>query len=531
MDIRNIERYLGIFLLISGILSFLPAVVAYHYDEPMIPHLITGVLSCFCGLSFIRSPHQELKFGDAMLLTAISLLVISFFGAIPFFMTLKGSSVDNLVNGYFESVSGYTTTGLTILDDELNPRSNSYLHSTIFRRTLSEWIGGLGIIVLFLSILARGGISTVYLYKMEVGAERITPSVERTAKIILRVYLFYTLVGIILLWIISDDVFYSITAIMSTLATGGFIFLDWGFRFNADFLSMSVITIFMLIGAIPFTLHYMLFSGSWRKFFRNIEIRTLCWIIAISLLFFVILSWNDMIYQGIFILENSLLAVISAVTTTGNTGFDLYSIGNVGKFILITLTIVGAGAGSTCGGLKLIRFAVLMKAIQWLIMKSSLPDTAVVPLKLGKRVFTDKELRIISLFFFIYIILMFAGMLILLVFGVGPEGGSIEPIDALMLSASAQGTSSMTNLNINSQPIIVKIFLIFQMIAGRLEIFPILALIGYLIHGAKTEAIILEHEAVELEHKMLDNIERDIEIVEERLERYKEKVIGIGKKK
>jgi|GEM_PF-626590 len=530
MDIRSIERYLGIFLLISGVLSFLPAVVAYHYDEPIIPHLIAGVLSCFCGLFFIRSPRRELKFGDAMLLTAISLLVISFFGAIPFFMTLKGSSVDNLVDGYFESISGYTTTGLTILDDELNPRSNSYLHSTIFRRTLSEWIGGLGIIVLFLSILARGGISTVYLYKMEVGAERITPSVEHTAKIIFRVYLFYTLVGIILLWIINNDVFYSITAIMSTLATGGFIFLDQGFKVN-NLLSMSVLTIFMLIGAIPFTLHYMLFSGNWRKFFRNIEIRTLCWIIAISLLFFVVLSWDDIIYQGISILENSFLAVISAVTTTGNTGLDLHSVGNVEKFILITLTIVGAGAGSTCGGLKLIRFAVLMKAIQWLITKSSLPDTAVVPLKLGKRIFTDKELRIISLFFFIYIILMFAGMLILLIFGVGPEGGGIEPIDALMLSASAQGTSSMTNLNINPQPIVVKIFLIFQMIAGRLEIFPILALIGYLIHGAKTEAIILEHEVVEVEHKMLDNIERDIEIVEDRLERYKEKVRGIGKKK
>lgn len=529
MDIRHIERYLGIFLLISGLLSFLPALVAYYYGEPVIPHVLTAVLSCLCGLFFIKSPHHELNFGDAMLLVALTLLIISFFGAIPFFMTLKGDPLDNLVNGYFESVSGYTTTGFSILGEGLDPDSGYYSRSIIFRRTLTEWVGGLGVIVLFLSILAKGGISTVYLYKMEVGARRITPSVGRTAKIILRVYLFYTIIGAILLWLISDDIFHSVTAIMSSIATGGFIFLDQGF--NACFLTTVVLTISMLIGAIPFTMHYTLFSGSWRKFFRSIEIRTLCWVIVVSFLFFTILLWDEL-YR--YPPQDLLPAVVSVITTTGDVGVDLYS-GEVEKFVLIALTIVGAGAGSTCGGLKLVRLIVLMKAIQWLITKSSLPETAVVPLKIGKRVFTDKELRSISLFFFIYIILMFTGMMILLVFGVGPHGGSVNSIDALLLSASAQGNSSMSNLDINSQPLIVRIFLIFQMIAGRLEIFPVLALIGYLIHGAKTEALILEHEAVEVEHKvvddlekvehrMVDNIERDIEFVEGMIR-------GVGKKK
>ncbi|MEA3255387.1 MAG: potassium transporter TrkG [Candidatus Altiarchaeota archaeon] len=540
MDIRHIERYLGIFLLISGLLSLLPAIVAYHYGEPVIPHVLTAVLSCLCGLFFIKSPRHELDFGDAMLLVALALLITSFFGAIPFFMILKGDLLNNLVNGYFESVSGYTTTGFSILGDELNPDSGCYSHSIIFRRALTEWVGGLGVIVLFLSILAKGGISTVYLYKMEVGARKITPSVEHTAKIILRVYLFYTFIGVVLLWLLSEDLFHSITAIMSTISTGGFIFLDQGF--NADFLSMSVLTLYMLIGAIPFTMHYTLFSGSWGKFFRNMEIRTLCVVIAISFLLFVTLLWDELYKYPI---QYILPAVVSTVTTTGDIGVNLYS-GDVGKFILITLTIVGAGAGSTCGGLKLVRFAVLMKAIQWLITKSSLPDTAVIPLKLGKRVFADKELRTISLFFFIYVILMVMGMLILLVSGVGSGGGSVKFVDALMLSASAQGNSSITNLDINSQPLIVRIFLIFQMIAGRLEIFPVLALIGYLIHSAKTEALILEHEAVEVEHKliddlekvehrviddlreveytMIDNIERDIEIVEGRIKRFRKKL-------
>ena len=268
MDIRHTSRYLGIFLLISGFLNILPVIVAIYYNEEFIHILITVLLSCTCGFMLSRYKHTTLDFGDVMLLSALTVLILPFFGAIPFFMTLDGTPMDVLVNGYFESMSAITTTGLTILPDELlSPDSPSY-HSTIFRRTLSEWIGGLGVVIIFLSILARGGISTVYISHMEGGIKRITPSIGHTAKIIVRVYLFFTIIGTIVLWLSGvDDMFHAITAVMSTISSGGFIFFDKGF--NPDWLVMGILSVFMLIGAISFTLHYTLFSGNLIKFFRN----------------------------------------------------------------------------------------------------------------------------------------------------------------------------------------------------------------------------------------------------------------------
>ena len=517
MDLRSISHYLGIFLLVSGCLYIFPTSVSLLYNEPPWPFMITGGMSIFLGLIFTRFPKKALDFGDAMLLVAITLLVISFFGAIPFFMRLEGNPTNVLINGYFESVSGYSTTGLTILPEKLlDPDSINYSHSLIFSRTLQEWIGGLGIIILTLSILARGGISTVYLYKMSWGSERITPSVERTARIIFRVYLFYTLSLATFLWIIGVDGFHAITSVMSTISTGGFISNDQGL--NPGWIGNSILMISMLAGAIPFTLHYLLFGGNLSGFFRNIEIRALAWFLSIFLLGFILLSVNSGIYKsGISAVYHSAIGTISVLTTTGYSSGGLEQIGNTGKFLLVILMVVGAGSGSSGGGLKLIRVSVLIKAIQWLIRKSSLPDTAILPLKVGKKIFSDKELRTISLFFFIYIILIGMGMLILLFFGVGNNGQEIQPMDALLLSSSALGTNGITTVNVASQGIIVKLFLIFLMIAGRLEIFPVLALIGYIYRNIMREVEVVEEEAIEIEHEVIYDIEEDVKIAEEKI--------------
>jgi trk system potassium uptake protein TrkH len=509
MDIRNIPWYLGIFMIVSGILSFFPILVALYYGEPIVPLVFRFLLFLFVGAILVRHPRKDLDFGDAMLLVAVSMMIIPFFGAIPFFTELEGRPLDILVDGYFEGVSGYTTSGFTIFsEDQLNPASSSYKHSLIFSRTLMEWTGGLGVIILFLSLLAKGGISTVYLYRVESGGQRIVPNIDHTAKIIVRIYLFYTFTGMLILWLLNMEPLYALSTIMSVLSTGGFISLVGGIHTNV--FSEMVILLFLLLAAIPFTLDHMLLSGNLRRFFSNLEIRFGCLLMLVAILIFTpifinsVMSLMDCLHRGVFV-------TIGAVTTGGYGGGIVGDLKGPGILLVIVLMMVGGGAGSTAGGIKIVRVGVLLKAIHWLIRKLSLPETAMLPFKINKSVFRDEELRNIGVFFFIYVALLLFGTFSLMTWGTGGEGG-VELTDAFFLSVSTQSNVGFTTLDIGIQSILVKITMIFQMIAGRLEIFPVLALIGYLIKGFEHEVVEIEKEVRE-KKKREDEIERRIEFM------------------
>ncbi len=475
MDIRNIYWYLGAFLLLSGFISLLPIFVAVYYHEPAIPFLVSGVISCIAGVALLQSSRRELSFGDAMLLVALSLLVLSFFGAIPFFMSLKGGLVEVFLNGYFESISGYTTTGLSILPDYmLHPTFQSY-HSIVFRRALSEWLGGLGIVVIFLSILAKGGISTVYLQRIEGGDERITPSIEHMARITLRIYLFYTLVGAILLWMSGLDTFHSLVGVMSTISTGGFVG-NIPFFHSAGWTTNLIMMLCMILGAVPFILHYSLLSGKLSKFFRNIEIRTFFWILFLSILILLPTIRYLPVSAIPDALNNLSLGVVSTITSTGYNSAGLEKVGYMEEFLLVILMLIGGCSGSTAGGLKFIRLYVLLRAIQWMIRRYSLPESAVVPFKISSKVFNIRELMNASLFFFVYIFLIFLSSAIFMSFGV-------SPMNSVFISASAQGNNGLALIRIAALPAIVKLVMMFQMLAGRLEIFPLLAFFGFIINS------------------------------------------------
>lgn len=546
-------------MLLSGVLSLIPLFLALLYREPSLQYLITVVTSWLFGLILIRFPREKLDFGDSMLLVSLGLIILSFFGAIPYFMILNGDPLEVLVDGYFESVSGYTTSGLTTLPANMYSEGSQNYHSLVFKRTFSEWIGGLGIVIIFLSILAKGGISTVYMYRLQEGKKVLAPTVEHTARIIFRVYLFYTVSGAMLLWILVEnmDPFHALTGIMSNISTGGFIgsvFKSNGFKIS--WVGECILMVAMILGAVPFIMHNILLSGRLRKFLGNIEIKTFFLVLSLSVILFIGLLWNSELYLfsvplkferdlgggvipddlgNIFrangealsrnatikkvdygwtivdegkvysirresekldvyyadnnrVVYNSALGAISALTTTGYSGGGLELTGDMGKIILIVLMVIGAGAGSTGGGMKLIRFSVLVNGVRWLLKKYSLPESAVIPLRVGGRIFRDDEVRTIALFFFVYSVLQVIGCAVLVSYGV-------TPIDALITSVSAQATGSITTIELGDLNIVAKIMLIIQMIAGRLEIFPILTLIGYFIHGAEREVITVEHEA------------------------------------
>ncbi len=513
MSIRDTLWYLGIFLSVSGILSTLPIPVAAYYNEPVIPLMLRCLFFWLLGSFFMRYPRKNLDFGDAMLLVAVSMIVIPLIGAIPFYLELEGDPVNVFVDGYFESVSGYTTSGLTILpENRLDIDSPDYKHSLIFSKTLMEWLGGLGIVILFLSLLAQGGISTVYLYRVEC-KDKIAPTIDHTAKIILRIYLFYTFIGTTLLWLLDMHPLYALSTTMSVLSTGGFISTVQGI--HVDILSEIVILALLLLSAIPFTLDYILFSGDLRKFFSHMEIRFACWLILIAIMIFTVISATS----GADILgslHRSIVLVIASITTGGYAGSILEGLTGSEIFLVIVLMMIGGGAGSTAGGIKIIRVGVLLTAVSWFIRKSSLPETAILPFKVNRSVFSDEELRNIALFFFIYVGLIFTGTFSLMSWGTDGDGG-VDLIDALFLSVSAQSNVGFSTLDIGIQSIIVKITLIFQMIAGRLEIFPILALVGYAIKGFGREMGEIERGLKENERESRRRRERE-EKLRERIE-------------
>ncbi|MBN2014825.1 MAG: TrkH family potassium uptake protein [Candidatus Altiarchaeota archaeon] len=498
MDLKDISWYLGVFLFFSGALSLLPIPVALYYNEPILLLLMRSLVFWFLGALCLRRPRMDIDFRHAMLLVALSLLVIPFIGAIPFFFVFD-EPFEALVNGYFESVSGYTTSGLTVFPTYLlNNDSPFYSRSLIFSRALMEWTGGLGVVILFLSLLARGGISTVFLYRVE-GGEKIVPSIDHTAKIILRIYLFYTFSGTAILILLDMGLLEALSTMMSILSTGGFIFLVEGIHISL--FSEIVILLFLILAAVPFTLDYILLSGDLKRFFSHLEIRFGCWLIFLAILSFTLISLTSGI-DLLSSLHRNITLVISSITTGGPGQDILDDLHAPELFLVIVLMLIGGGAGSTAGGLKVIRVGVLFEAVRWFIKKLSLPESAVFPFKVGKSVFSDEELRNIALFFFIYVLLIFVGTFSLMLWGMGEEG-NMRLFDAFFLSVSAQSNVGFSTVDVSLQPLVVKLVLIFQMIAGRLEIFPVLALVGYLLEGFGRDVAVIEHEMVEVKKELV----------------------------
>jgi trk system potassium uptake protein TrkH len=465
MKIRNILNYLGLFLKINGILMLLPIFPALYYDENLLPFILGFILSMTAGHLLTRYPRKELNLGNAMLLSVTTLLIVSFFGAIPLYMTMEGNLLDVLVNGYFESVSGYTTTGFSVISD-----FSEYPKSVLFMRALAQWIGGIGIIALCFSGLMKGDISTINIYRSEMGLDRIRPSLTKTVEEVIKIYVVYTLIGVLLLWISGMDFIDAIDQILCAISTGGFSFTESPSYGNL--MSQFIIASFMLIGAVAFPLHYLILNGRLKEFISHIEIKALIIILTIGVSVFAVILYHD----GMSIsdsIEHSLFNIISALTTTGYSDMDFNEVHEFGPLLLIALMTIGGGIGSTAGGLKLIRAAILAKSVVWVTRKSTLSERAIVPLKIGRRVFKEKEIINIAVFFFTYIIIMILGAVVLAAY-------NYNTVDALFVSSSAIGTVGLSTLDITTLPTIAKIILIIEMVAGRLEIFPLIALIQYI---------------------------------------------------
>lgn len=454
MRFISIFSYTGLVMQVIGILLLIPLPFSWYFGEQtFIPFLTASLVSFVCGVFLDRKfEKKKLRMESAMMLSAVTIILISLLGSIPYLFYVSP------IDAVFESVSGFTTTGLTVITPESMP------FSILVWRSITQWIGGLGILVMFLLLLGSPGMSSYHIYRSEGQVHRIEPSIQHTIRRILYIYCGYTILGIILLLISGMTSFDALNHGLTAISTGGFSTHSNSLGYYNSLPVNMVVMALMILGATSFFIHDKLLRKKITDYLENQETR-IFWTLfvlfsaALSLSF---LGKTDSVMQAVF-------HTISALTASGFTIADGAYPGSA-IFLLMILMVIGGYAGSTAGGIKLIRFGILVNSIKWLVKKSSLPITAVIPVKAGDKTLDTKEITIVSIFVSLYLVILVLCTITLSVAG-------YSPTDSLFQSASSLGTVGLSTMNISLIPATAKMMIIICMLLGRLEILPFLVLV------------------------------------------------------
>ncbi|HDS29309.1 MAG TPA: TrkH family potassium uptake protein, partial [Candidatus Acetothermia bacterium] len=370
-DLLIILRDLGLLLPIVGLMSLVSVLIPLGFGEAFAvwPFLITAGISFGAGALLylpLRRVEGEAQLKHGLIIAALGWLLVAALGALPFFLTaLMGSDLSantalesfrDPSNAFFESISGYTGTGLTMAASaDTLPKSLQWWRSFI------EWIGGMGVIVLMLSLLVgpRPGAARYSLYYAEARSERIHPNIRSTLFTMWWIFLLYTFVSIIALWGAGMPIWGAVNHAMTGISTGGFSITANSIA-SYDSLAIELVLVpIMLFGAISFAIHYEMMRGHGRYLWRDMQTR---WLLLLAFLGVSLLTLDNLAALGVGpSLRQSTFQFVSALTCTGFQTADLGSWSSTGKLLLATAMFIGGAAGSTAGGIKIIRMLVLVK--------------------------------------------------------------------------------------------------------------------------------------------------------------------------
>ncbi|HID49354.1 MAG TPA: potassium transporter [Chromatiales bacterium] len=477
MQFLVIQRILGILLMVFSAAMLPPMLVSLIYEDgALLPFFtafaVTLVTGLVCWLP-VRGRRQELRLRDGFLIVILFWTVLSLFGALP--LALSEQPDLSLMDAFFESVSGLTTTGATVLTgiDDL-PKAILY-----YRQQL-QWLGGMGIIVLAVAIMPMLGIGGMQLYRAEtpgpVKDTKLTPRITETAKALWYIYLSLTLACAGAYWLTGMNLFDAIAHSFSTIAIGGFSTHDASMGYFLDKPLIELVAIvFMLLAGINFSLHFT----AWRHrslagYFLDTEFRA-----YLAILFIVSLVISSYLYyQGVFdntgqTLITSVFQTVSIGTTTGFTTHQYHLWPGFLPVLLLFTSFIGGCAGSTAGGMKVIRFVLLLKQGRREVMRIIHPS-AVIPIKLGDKPVSNRILDAVWGFFAAYVAL-FSIMMLLLMFEGLDQVTAFSAVAACMNNLGpglGEVGANYSGLSNNAKGI-----LSFAMLLGRLEIFTLLVLL------------------------------------------------------
>ncbi|WP_312443373.1 TrkH family potassium uptake protein [Lacrimispora sp.] len=469
MNKKVIIYLMGWILNIEAVFMLLPFITALIYQESSGYWFLAVMAVCGgIGLIFTRRKPENMVFfaKEGFVTVALSWIVLSFFGAMPFYLS---GEIPRFEDAMFEVISGFTTTGSSILPDV-----ESLSQCMIMWRSFTHWIGGMGVLVFILSILPLAGGYNMYIMKAESpgpSVGKLVPKVRTTAKILYKIYLFMTLLQVILLLLGGMPLFDSLAISFGTAGTGGFGIKNSSMAFYDSYYLQGVVTVFMILFGINFNVYHLLLTRHPKEAFRCEEARAYLGIIAASVLF---ITFN---IRGSFgslfsAFHHAAFQVASIITTTGysTVDFDLWP--EFSKGILVALMFIGACAGSTGGGFKVSRVVILLKAVKK-ELASMIHPRSVKIIKLEGKPVEHNVLRSINTFLGAYIVIFTVSVLIV----------SLDNFDfttnftavAATFNNIGPGLAGAGPLqNFSNFSALSKYVMMFDMLAGRLEVFPML---------------------------------------------------------
>lgn len=472
MNYGAVIKVLGNLLLVEAGLMIPSFLVALYYNQIdkmafLISIVITGSIGFIMSKSFENK--KGIKGKEGLAIVGFGWILASFFGSLPFMFS---GSVTSWIDGFFETVSGFTTTGATIVDNvEALPKG------ILFWRSFTHWIGGMGILVFTIAILPALGVGGFQIFKVESPGprpDRIVPRVKDTAKILYTTYLIITVLEIILLLFGGMTLFDAVVHTFGTVGTGGFSVKNESVgAYNSTYIHL-VIGTFMMLSGINFSLYYSLYKGRWKEIVKNEELRLYLGIIFVAVIL-IGLNINKTIYNNIGLsFRDSFFQVSSIITTTGYATADFNQWPTFSKIILFSLMFIGGCAGSTAGGIKNIRILALLKLIKREITKIFHPR-AIIPIKTDDKILPNETVASITSFFILYIVIFILGTAIISLEGIDFESsagavaatlGNIGP--GIGIVGPTQTYSQFSQWG--------KLLLSLLMLLGRLELFTLIAL-------------------------------------------------------
>ncbi|KJS22558.1 MAG: potassium transporter [Clostridiaceae bacterium BRH_c20a] len=472
MNFRVIFSTLGIILMIIGISMLLPlAWSVYYASNDLLAFIISSVITFLVGLFLFKGIKKpgEIRYKEGFAIVSLSWVLASIFGALPY---LISGTFTNIADAIFETMSGFTTTGASVLTDiEVLP------HGILFWRSLTHWLGGMGIVVLFVAVLSSIGVGGMQMFRAESPgpvAERIKPRISETAKILWFTYVIFTIIEIILLWIFGMNLFDAMCHTFGTLATGGFSTKNLSIGYYNSTIQWIII-IFMFLSGANFALYYSFLHNKTPKvFWKSDEFRLYSYIILSSITIITIILATNSYMPLDEAITAAAFQVVSIITTTGYATYDFDQWPLLAKSILFTLMFVGGCAGSTGGSIKVGRILILIKQAA-LELKKAIHPRMIIQLKIREKVIPENIVINILQFFFIYMMIFMLSSIIMTGFGldilsamtsVAATLGNVGP--GLGLVGPAQ--------NYNFVPSLGKLFLSFLMLLGRLELYTVLVI-------------------------------------------------------
>ncbi len=470
-------QFKSILFVLSALLIFLaaslipPAVISWFHEASDLPaflYTIAGGLATGLIIFFLtRRDKRELRAKDGFIIVSLGWMMFSAVGALPFFLS---GFIPSYTDAFFETISGFSTTGATILMD-----IEGLPHGLLFWRSLTHWLGGMGIILLSLAILPLLGVGGMQLFKAEVPGptpDKLTPRIKHTAELLWGVYLLLTVVEIALLMLGGMNWFDATCHTFGTMATGGFATKNASIgHYNSAYIEY-VITIFMIIAGMNFSLHYRALRGKPLIFFKDRETLFYLSIIGLATAFISFSLWTNNGEGGEQGFRHAFFQVASIITTTGYGTADYEQWSSSSRTILFILMFLGGCAGSTGGGLKIIRSLILVKFSLNEIKKLIHPQ-AVLPVRVGGQVVSRDIIANVAGFFLFYISIFVFGVLFMNMLGLDFETSLGGVAATLGNIGPALGDLGPTD-NYAFIPDIGKWFLSFLMLVGRLEIYTVL---------------------------------------------------------